>query len=155
MNWAIAESEGFRRNAMVDEEDDEEHRRYLEIKAAEAVLSTAALEPPRHASGGGRGGAQTCGAGGARLPVTAGTRSGQPIDAMLTRELVEREHARRQAAVAAAAGACARRDGYLASSGGARACASAADAWSEIGQNRAQQADEARNFLSQWGDVLR
>lgn len=148
MNWLHAESEGFRRNAMVDDEEDEEHQRYLALQAAATAEQGATTpqndQPTRSISA-------------ARLPVAAGMRVGEPVEAVRTRELLEREHARRQASVGAATGIAARRDKYITGSSltGPRACASTADAWAEIGQNSAQQAREARDFLSQWGDVLR
>lgn len=136
MNWAMAESEGFRRNTMIDEEEDEEHARYLAIQGARAE------EEPRSERA-----ASTARA----VSVAAGSQVDTKAEPV--RGFVEREHARRQAAMGAAAGVAARRDAYLTTSSGPKA---SEDAWSDVrGQNRAQQAAEARDLLSQWGDVLK
>lgn len=139
----MAESEGFRRAEMVDDEEDEEHRRYLAVKAAEEAARAPAqpgTAPPMVVG----------------LPVVAGLPSATGARPVLTRDILEREHASRQAALVSAASAAHRHDGYFTQPTGAAASASTADGWAQLEEGgKAQAARETREFLSQWGDVLR
>jgi hypothetical protein len=148
MNWAIAESEGFRRGGMVDDEEDEEHQRYLAHRAAEEA------EEQR------QGGGAPMPAG-ARPPVLAGlpvldglSAAGQVETVFHPRQFIEREEGARQAALGASASAARRRDAYFTNSV-PQACASSEAAWEELRGGKADAAKATHKFLSDWGDVLR
>jgi hypothetical protein len=150
MNWAIAESEGFRRRAMVDDdaEEDEEYQRYRAIKAAEEQK-----EQQRGDTAPASANAEVAPARG--LPVAAGISPALKPERLPTRHVLEREHASRQSAVSSASDAARRRDGYFTAPSGPVAYASSEQGWEELSRNAKQQARETQDFLSQWGGVLR
>ena len=151
MNWAMAESEAFRRCGMCDDDDAEEaeYQRYLALQreAQETKPATSSQAAARTS---------------VSAVMEAPTRSGEDANRPASvRQVLEREHESRQSALESRAQASRRRETSL-TAGPPLSSKPPSDrnlsneqAWAEIQGNSKQHAKDSLDFLSQWGGVLR